>query len=1333
MNEVDIQSFQAKGGYAASSVGDIVSYEQRDHIYNIPDTYIGSIQPNERVSWLFSPTTNRMVQSVITVPLGQERLMLEILWNACDNVSRSRLAGFDPKCIEFFIDRSHIVVTNYGQPMPVELHPVYGEWGPTLNFSRLLTGTNFTDQRGTMGGRNGYGNKLTNIFSLRFDVVVEDSIRQRYFTQSWTNNMCEASSPQVIEGYACAESKVQVGFDLDFARFGIPLPEQGGGYSDEFIMLCMRHCIDASYTKKIPVIFNGQVFDVRSPRLNAQYYFGDVVKKAVLHYEWPRGVTFTKHSDGYCTANDGVTQPIVEMLVVDAENRGEGVVISFANSVATIRGGPHAEAAVRSFYDAVVTEFASVLGGPSRKKKTDKKSTKKPDKKEEVVNRAFKLNIKDFRPNISIIISVNLDSPQFDGQCKEALTAPARLSFALKKESLKPVDAWALLPRLRDVLSQKTRDQLAKTDGSMRGGRISSKKITDANFAGKSQSNLCILCGVEGDSAAGYVKKLITVSPTKRDYLGTLKFRGKVLNVKKATLRRVAECEEIINLKQALGLREGVDYTRPENFATLRYGAFMIMTDADDDGNHIKSLILLIFSQLYPTLLQMGYVMYWTTPKFLISKGKRVLARLNDDPDLEAWKQANPTWEKEDYSIQYMKGLGTSNDEDVQYDYDHPRMVTIFYDDQAENAMSVAFDNKRSNDRKTWIAQHVAQLGFEGFQFQRPDRLGIGNVATALHIQRPLSWFIYCDLVRYAIANLKRSIPRLEDCLKDVQRKIIAGMIKRFKLNNVTSYSGKVKTAQFAAYIAEQYDYHHGEGSISGAITNMAWEWVGSNNLPYFTREGQLGTRDENGKDAADARYTFVAPESLIPKIYRKEDELILTYLKEGKEVYEPEVYYPILPMFVNGVTGIATGDSSSVPNYDPLTISDWLKGRLLGWSPTELPVLRPWYRGFLGTNVVIDRTKKAALSRAQGPRVKGQQAEPITVDQLTAEQFNEIIASETEFVNIRDENGDKYDAEEQVEYYKKTNAKYSLVSIGNFHIDKDKVVITELPIGRSMQSYRERFLDRLVEEKKLKGYRDNSDAYRVHIELQGYTGKVSHSELRLIRTQGMSNMVFLNEKERPVHYENVYMILEDFFQIRLRKYDERKQKIIEQIEGEIHEMSEKLRFILAVFAGQIVLQRNNRGVPERELFGAMDALGFNHKLKHTETHHYTEEYVEKLRREIAKLIEKRDTLAATPAGNIWYNELNEFDAAYLAFYAESKQVKLYGSLPPRVPCGPGTSSLIPLEMSLPTISAPPLQQVPEVTTKGKRKTTTRRRKDTNITVIPLDLNSQLVPSFSFQ
>lgn len=193
----------------------------------------------------------------------------------------------------------------------------------------------------------------------------------------------------------------------------------------------------------------------------------------------------------------------------------------------------------------------------------------------------------------------------------------------------------------------------------------------------------------------------------------------------------------------------------------------------------------------------------------------------------------------------------------------------------------------------------------------------------------------------YSIYANQRSIPHVIDGLKPTQRKILYGMT----LKAPSVPHGGIKVAQLASFVAEVTAYHHGEGSVAGAIVKMAQKFPGANNLPLLAAIGQFGSRMNH--NAAAARYIFTDLSPVAKKLLHPADALILKHLEDDGDKIEPEYYLPILPMIlVNGSLGMGTGHATNISLYSPQDLKDYILAKLAKKPTTPLV---PWYRGFKG------------------------------------------------------------------------------------------------------------------------------------------------------------------------------------------------------------------------------------------------------------------------------------------------------------------------------------------------------------------------------------------------
>ena len=246
----------------------------------------------------------------------------------------------------------------------------------------------------------------------------------------------------------------------------------------------------------------------------------------------------------------------------------------------------------------------------------------------------------------------------------------------------------------------KENKDLKKTDGKKKSTIRGIPKLDDANWAGGPKSDQCTLILTEGDSA-----KSLAISGLEiigRDRYGVFPLRGKVLNVKgedKNIAKKIADNAEITNLKKILGLQSDKKYQSTKD---LRYGSVMLMTDQDEDGSHIKGLLFNLFQSLWPELFKMeGFNKSMLTPIVKATKGKKIVSFYNLS-DYEKWKEGNKGW-----NIKYYKGLGTSTPKEAKEYFRDMKVVNyVFEEKESDEAIELAFNKKRTNDRKQWLAQY---------------------------------------------------------------------------------------------------------------------------------------------------------------------------------------------------------------------------------------------------------------------------------------------------------------------------------------------------------------------------------------------------------------------------------------------------------------------------------------------------------------------------------------------------------------------------------------------------------------------------------------------------
>ena len=351
----------------------------------------------------------------------------------------------------------------------------------------------------------------------------------------------------------------------------------------------------------------------------------------------------------------------------------------------------------------------------------------------------------------------------------------------------------------------------------------------------------------------------------------------------------------------------------------------MIMTDADNDGSHIKGLILNMIHYFWPSLLELKFLVSMVTPIIKASKWSETKSFYTDSTFRQWYGSGKQGWK-----IKYYKGLGTSTSAEAREYFKKIKELTVQFDadDSMDESIILAFDKTKSDLRKTWLLESTEKKASElEVPYGNVERLNISD-------------FIHKDLVNFSLADLKRSIAHVSDGLKPSQRKVLYACFAK----NLTS---EMKVAQLAAYVSEKTSYHHGEVSLADTIVKLAHNFMGSNNINLLEPCGQFGTRLMGGKDASQTRYIFTKLTKSARTLFDAKDDPVLKYLDDDGKQIEPEYYVPILPtVLVNGTEGIGTGFSSYIPPFNPEDICANINRVIDG---ENIVPMKPWFDKFKG------------------------------------------------------------------------------------------------------------------------------------------------------------------------------------------------------------------------------------------------------------------------------------------------------------------------------------------------------------------------------------------------
>merc|ERR1719414_1589562 len=405
-------------------------------------------------------------------------------------------------------------------------------------------------------------------------------------------------------------------------------------------------------------------------------------------------------------------------------------------------------------------------------------------------------------------------------------------------------------------------------------------KLDDANEAGTKNGLGCTLILTEGDSAKTLAVSGISV--VGKDYYGVYPLKGKLLNVREANVKQITENKEINDLVKIIGLKYKKKYMSMEDVSSLRYGKVMIMTDQDQDGSHIKGLVINFIHHNWPSLLKLPFLEEFITPIVKVTKGNQQQC-FYSLPEFQEWKEATDNWHT--WKIKYYKGLGTSTSKEAKEYFSDMRRHRILFNHnsaQDDHSINMAFSKAAIAQRKEWLGNWMEES-------KRRKELGLPEIYLYEKNTRSVTYsdFINKELVLFSNCDNERSIPSIVDGFKPGQRKVMFTCLKR-------NDKREVKVAQLAGSVGEMSAYHHGEMSLMGTIIGLAQNYVGSNNINLLQPIGQFGTRLAGGKDHASPRYIFTQMSPLARHIFNPDDDPILNHLTDDNQKIEPEWYIPI-------------------------------------------------------------------------------------------------------------------------------------------------------------------------------------------------------------------------------------------------------------------------------------------------------------------------------------------------------------------------------------------------------------------------------------------------------
>ena len=549
---------------------------------------------------------------------GLHHLVWEIVDNSIDEV----LAGFATKIQVVIEEDNSITVIDDGRGIPVDIQAKTGRPAVETVFTVLHAGGKFGGGGYKVsGGLHGVGSSVVNALSSQLDVKVYKDGNDYY--QQYRRGA-------VVDDLKIIEQSDRHGTTVHF----IPDPE----IFTETTVFDFNKL--ATRIRELAFLNRGMHISIEDRReektVVKEYHYDGGIKSYVEYLNANKVVLFPEP-----VYLEGEQQDITVEVSMQYTDGYHSNIMSFANNIHTYEGGTH-ESGFKTALTRVINDYA-------RKQKLMKENDDN-------------LTGEDVREGLTAVISIKHPDPQFEGQTKtklgnsEVRTVTDRLfsehfmKFLLENPSVgrQIIEKGLLASKAR--LAAKRAREVTRRKGALEISNLPGK-LADCS---SNDPEKCELFIVEGDSAGGSAKQ-----GRNREFQAILPIRGKILNVEKASMDKILANEEIRSLFTAMGTGFGEDF----DVSKARYHKLVIMTDADVDGAHIRTLLLTLFYRYMRPIVEAGYVYIAQPPLYGVKQGKKITyvqPGKTAEEDLKEVVASLPATPKP--SVQRYKGLGEMDD-----------------------------------------------------------------------------------------------------------------------------------------------------------------------------------------------------------------------------------------------------------------------------------------------------------------------------------------------------------------------------------------------------------------------------------------------------------------------------------------------------------------------------------------------------------------------------------------------------------------------------------------------------------------------------------------------
>ena len=820
-------------------------------------------------------------------------------------------------------------------------------------------------------------------------------------------------------------------------------------------------------------------------------------------------------------------------------------------------------------------------------------------------NKDIKITPSLLKENLIFFVNSLIENPQFSSQSKSEHTTKANKFGSVYEPPdtfMKKLAKSGIVEHMVNLAKFKETNLLKKNDGKKTVTLHGIPKLEDANKAGGKDSRKCSLILTEGDSAKAFA--MAGLSIVGRDYYGVFPLKGKLLNAREAPIKQLMANEEINNIIKIMGLKHGEKYETEEAINTLRYDRFICLTDQDVDGSHIKGLLMNLIHYLWPNLIKKkDFITSFATPIVKAFKGK-VTKIFYNLTEYNTWAEKNTGWK-----IKYYKGLGTSTSEEAkEYFKDiEDKLIRYFWQAGKEGVVDLPKPRKKSKSKTTDESESSeSETPLNNLDINKSN--GCDDAITLAFMKSRAD-----DRKAWLYSYDKNQILTYEDRVVSYTNFI------HLDLKHFSNYDN----SRSLPHIMDGFKPSHRKILYGSFLRKLDKEEVKVAQLAGFVSDRAAYHHGEASLDGAikGMAQNFIGSNNI--------------------NLLEPNGQFGTRLM---GGKDAAAGRYIWTKLTDKcLKIFNKMDNDILSRNYEDGEPIEPEYYAPIIPMILVNGSEGIGTGFS-----------------CYIPSFNpaDIIAN---LFNIMD--GKKF--KEMKPYWnnftgtvKKIDKKTFEVN-GVYNIKKNKLIITELPVGTWTQNYKD-FLEKLYETEMAKpkddrvfiGFKEFHTDTLVNFELEfvpDYIETVPNilKDFHLTSKVGLTNMTLYSVDGNIRKYSCAQEIMIEYYAKRLELYEKRKQYQLDVMSNELAIISNKVKFILMVIENKLVINNRKKTEIEQDLIkndfpklSTGENISYDYLLG-MPIYQLTFEKLEKLKSELDEKTNEYNALNLLQPIDIWKSELN--------------------------------------------------------------------------------------------